>query len=212
MNFPDRLDLSQALPPWLRSLLSLGLTISAAVLYAGVLGIAIVRTWQEPDPAFSSTMVRAASVLSGLVGGVVAAGFSQSRRQVPIQVKAQAPDDPSQEVTWTTYRPVSLFKRNFLGLGRTLGMPVFSLGLQFSSDDEEPALPPEEAIREPAANKLVMGVALLYFVIYFVVGVAAFALTLLRPTVPEIISNAGWVWLGTVATAGYSFFALDSQA
>ncbi|MBC7315767.1 MAG: hypothetical protein H5T70_05030, partial [Chloroflexi bacterium] len=64
----------------------------------------------------------------------------------------------------------------------------------------------------PAGNKLVMWIALLYFVIYFVVGVAAFALTLLRPSVPEIISNAGWVWLGTVATAGYSFFALDSQA
>lgn len=209
MNLPDRLDLNQALPPWIRSLLSLGMTISAAVLYAGILGIAILRTWREPNPEFSSTMVRAANVLSGLVGGVVASGFSQSRRQMPIQVKAQAPDDPAQEIAWTVYRPISLLKRNFLGLGRLLGMPIFPLGLELASDEEGSV--PEETVREPLGNKVVMGVALFYFLIYFAVGVAAFALTVLRPSAPEIISNAGWVWLGTLATAGYAFFALDQQ-
>jgi hypothetical protein len=28
--------------------------------------------------------------------------------------------------------------------------------------------------------------------------------------VPEMITNAGWVWLGTVLSAGYAFFALGS--
>lgn len=204
------LDLSQALPLWLRELLALGLTISAAVLYAAILGIAILRTVQQGDPEFSSNMVRAASVLSGLVGAVVATGFAQSRREMPVRVAAQAPDDPGRDVLWTTGRPVSLLKRNLLGLGRTLGLPVLPMQARFSTHDEEADLTEEPT--QPQGNKVVMWVALLYFVVYFVAGVASFGLAMWRPQVPEIISNAGWVWLGTVASAGYSFFALDAHS
>jgi hypothetical protein len=204
------IDIGQALPVWLRELLALGLTISAAALYAAILGIAILRTVQQGDPEFSSSMVRAASVLSGLVGAVVATGFAQSRREMPIRVAAESPDDPSQEIVWTTGRPVSLLKRNLLGLGQTLGLPVLPIQARFATHDEEADLTEEPA--EPQSNKAVMWIALLYFVVYFAVGVASFGLAMWRPVVPDIVSNAGWVWLGTVASAGYSFFALDARS
>lgn len=204
------LDLSQALPPWLRELLGLGLTISAAVLYAAILGIAILRTVQQGDPQFSTSMVRAASVLSGLVGAVVSTGFAQSRKEMPVRVAAQSPDDPTQEVVWSTSRPVSLLRRNLLGLGRTLGLPVLPMRARFATHDEEADLTEEPT--QPQSNQVVMWIALLYFAVYFVVGVASFGLAMVRPEVPEIISNAGWVWLGTVASSGYSFFALDARS
>ena len=204
------LDLSQALPVWLRELLALGLTISAAALYAAILGIAILRTVQQGHPEFSASMVRAASVLSGLVGAVVATGFAQSRQEMPVRVAAQSPDDPGQDVVWITGRPVSLLRRNLLGLGHTLGLPVLPMQARFSTYDEEANLAEEPT--QPQSNKVVMWIALLYFVVYFVVGVSSFGLAMWRPEVPEIISNAGWVWLGTVASAGYSFFALDARS
>ncbi len=198
-----------ALPAWLRELLSLGLTISAAALYAGVLGIAILRTMREGDPQFSSSMVRAASVLSGLVGAVVATGFSRSRPEVPVRVAAAAPDDPTREIVWATRRHVPLVKRNLLGLAEALGLPIQPLVGRFATYDVE-ANPPTE-IQEPSGNKVAMWIALLYFIVYFAVGIGSFVLTMWRVAAPEIISNAGWVWLGTVASAGYSFFAMENR-
>jgi hypothetical protein len=199
----------EALPVWIKELLSLGLTISAALLYAAVLGLALWRTFHETAPEFSATMVRTASVLSGLVGTVVAAGFSRSKRQVSVHVTAQAPNDPGRDVTWTTVRRVPLIKRNLLGLAGVLGLPVLPLESRLLPMDED-SQPPLE-VTEPAANKWATRIAVLYFVVYFAVGVCAFGLSLLRREVPEIIANAGWVWLGTLATAGYSFFAVDSR-
>ncbi|NLX43583.1 MAG: hypothetical protein GXY79_08925 [Chloroflexi bacterium] len=65
------------IPAWMRQLVSVVATASAAILYAIVLGIAVYRTFTEGQPQFSETMTRAAAALSGLVGSVVTAGFAR---------------------------------------------------------------------------------------------------------------------------------------
>ena len=63
----------QFFPEQIKRIASLAFTVLAAILYAGVLGAAIVRTLSGADAAFSSNMVRAVGLLSGLVGSVVGA-------------------------------------------------------------------------------------------------------------------------------------------
>ncbi|MGM0400296.1 MAG: hypothetical protein ACQEQT_03240, partial [Chloroflexota bacterium] len=71
--------------------------------------------------------------------------------------------------------------------------------------------PEEEAPPEREPLSIVVWIALLYFAIYFIVGIGAFFVTICRNNVPEIVVNSGWVWLGTVISSTYSFFGIDAK-
>lgn len=202
-------SLADLTPPWLRQLFGVVMTASAALLYAAVIGTAIIRTLQEGNPTFSSTMTRAASVLSGLVGAVVATGFSRSGRGITIQIAG-----PRRELLRS---PIHWIKRNFFGLAETLGLPLMPEIILWTDPDPESPTEPEKRspwyeIDEPLMNKVSLGIAILYFLVYFITGIGAFGLAILRPEVPELISNAAWVWIGSLASSGYAFFALNSDA
>ncbi len=197
-------------PPWLQQFVSAIMTASAALLYGMVLGVAIFRTIQEVDPIFSVTMSRAAGILSGLVGTVVAAGFSRSGRGIALQVAG-----PTKVVVRT---PIHWIKRNFFGLADTLGLPLVPEIVLWTDlgEPEEPGYPmpeePEYEIDEPTVNKVSLGIAVLYFGVYFFAGLGAFGLSVIRPAVPELISNAAWVWIGSLVSSGYTFFAINSDS
>ena len=55
-------------------------------------------------------------------------------------------------------------------------------------------------------------IALLYCIIYFIIGIVAFAITILKPTVPGLVANSGWVWLGMAITSTYSFLGLNLRS
>jgi hypothetical protein len=54
--------------------------------------------------------------------------------------------------------------------------------------------------------------ALAYFLIYFLVGLAAFVLAFTRPQVPDLIMNAAWIWVGTIVSSGYAYVGLSPDA
>ena len=185
------------IPEALRRMLSLVVTIAAAVLYALVLGSAVVRTIVEGDPAFSEGAVRAASLLSGLVGSVVSAGFASSQKSRIEPVEADRP---------RVRRPTSsLASRNLESLARTLGfLPLASRSSERASREADEAAPVQE-------SPLALWVALLYVAVYFLVGVSCVALVIIKDTVPELIGNAAWVCMGTVISSAYAFFALNAE-
>ncbi len=193
--FPDRL----------RRAFSLILTLLAAFLYAGVLGVSIVRAFLEPDPQFTEGTVRTAGLLSGLVGSVVSAGFARGKRPEAVAMSIEHPLGGRSRTSWQTLRRPSLLRCKLLGLAGFLGLRASTA----TGEPEEIAEPPAEL--DPGSGlSISLWVALLYFALYFVVGAAAFALTLLRTATPEFLGNAAWVWLGTVLSSGYSFFALGT--
>jgi len=195
---------SGALPEWLQRISGAIVTVLAAILYAVVLGSAIVRTAIEGDPAFSEATLRMASILSGLVGSVVAAGFARGRRPSAAPIIAQHPIGMSAAPTgWYSLKPPSRFRSKFLGVAAMTGVRV-RVGATILSDVPAPADPP------PAQTPgYALWVGMLYFGVYFVVGVGAFLLAVTRPVVPELVSNAAWVWLGTVVTSAYTYFGMD---
>jgi len=184
---------SPLFPSWLRRLLSTVMALSAAVLYAVILGIAVVRTATGANPTFPTTMSRAASVLSGLIGSVVTAGFARAGR---VSAKIWAGEGIE-----ATAVGMGRLRRNLLGLADTIGLPLSSLVVLRSSPTR---------VEQPATNKLSFWVALLYFLVYFAVGIGSFIFSLVwRGPVPELITNAGWVWLGAIVSSAYSFFGLQ---
>ncbi len=222
MSRIDRLFQVQPAPPWMRQLVSAVMTTSAAILYAVVLGVAIYRTFHEGDPVFSLTMSRAAGVLGGLVGAVVAAGFSHSGRGISIHVAG-----PRRHLV---HHPIHWVKCNFFGLAKALGLPLLPEIVFFTDPPDapevkdpvqpEPLDPPLDEpepdnrwyeIDEPTLNKVSLGISVLYFLIYFFTGFGAFGLAVARANVPDLISNAAWVWLGSLVSSGYSFFALNAD-
>jgi len=193
-----------AIPEGLQRALGAIMTVLAAVLYAVVLGSAIIRTALEGDPTFSETTLRMASLLSGLVGSVVAAGFARSRRPSAAPILARHPiGGDSARTGWYTLKPPSRFRAKFLGLAAMLGVRV-RVGATNLSDVPSP-------VDEPpiSAPDYALWVALVYFAVYFVVGVGAFVLTATRHAVPDLVGNAAWVWLGTVVTSAYTYFGMD---
>ena len=192
------------LPDWAQEILSLALTVIAAILYAVVLGGALIKTLVQPTPDFTVGTVRAAGLLSGLVGSVVTAGFARSKRPMPVQMRTPHPMGGSAETAWSTLKPPSLVKRNLLGLASMLGLHTGP-----STPSRSSSLDTEEAEASKTISTA-LWVALLYYAVYFLIGIGALLLMLTKPVVPEIVQNSAWVWLGTVSTSGYSFFALDS--
>lgn len=195
---------SGALPEWLQRVSGAIVTVLAAVLYAVVLGSAIVRTAVEGDPVFSEATLRMASILSGLVGSVVAAGFARGRRPSAAPIIAQHPIGGGIARTgWYSLKPPSRFRAKFLGVAAMAGVRV-QVGATVLSDVPAPTDPP--AAQAPS---YALWVGVLYFGVYFLVGVGAFLLAVTRPVVPELVSNAAWVWLGTVVTSAYTYFGMD---
>jgi len=193
-------------PVRLRSALSLGLTVLAALLYAVVLGSVIIRTYFEAEPVFSEGIERAASLLSGLVGSVVTAGFAKGRRPATVAITAEHPLGGRAITSWSSLERPSLVRCRFLGLASIIGLQT-TLPATWPATEEEasPDLQPGLGMTNT------LWVSLLYFALYFAVGGAAFALTILRSTVPGFVSNASWVWLGTVVSSSYAFFSVDSN-
>jgi len=203
----DEQPQKKLIPDLLQSALSLILTVVAALLYASILGMALARTIAEGNPVFSAGAVRAASLLSGLVGAVVTAGFARARQATASPATTPHALGGAALTAWTHLKPPSRARTKFLGLAGLLGFPVELLGRYPSAASGEE----EEAPVTDAPHMLTVAgwVALLYFAVYFLVGAVALVLTILRPEVPDLVLNAAWVWLGTVVSAGYSFFALD---
>ncbi len=192
------------LPEWLQRVSGAIVTVLAAILYSVVLGSAIVRTAIEGEPVFSEATLRMASLLSGLVGSVVAAGFARSRRPSAAPIIAHHPIGGGIARTgWYSLKPPSRFRSKFLGVAAMAGIRV-RVGATVLSDVPSPADPP--AAQAPT---YALWVGLLYFAVYFLVGVGAFVLAVTRPAVPELVSNAAWVWLGTVVTSAYTYFGMD---
>lgn len=190
---------AELVPDQIRRVLTLALTIIAALLYALVLGGAVVKTFVEGEPTFTENTVRAAGLLSGLVGSVVTAGFARSRRPALVRMTTDHPLGGRAVTAWSSLRPPSLIRRNLSSLASTLGLAASPSAA--SPDDEEPEI--------AKSITPTVWIALLYFVVYFLVGLGAFMLTIWRPVVPDIISNSSWVWLGTIISSSYSFFGLD---
>jgi hypothetical protein len=215
-------DSSELIPARFRSIFSVVATVLAAVLYAVVLGGAVVRTFLENDPQFSDTIVRAVGVLSGLVGAVVTTGFARSQPAVSAPVSARHPLGGDAPTGWSDLKPPSLIRRKLLGLADTLGFrrPTYRRSTRRSGQDaSEPSsgddATPVTPTPHPAsglADTVRAWIGGVYFVIYFVVGIAAFLVSLLRASVPDIVANAGWVWLGTVLSSAYAFLGLNNES
>jgi hypothetical protein len=198
-------DIAQrrSIPDWIRQILSLTLTVAAAFLYAGILGSAVVRTFVESDPVFTEGTLRAARLLSGFVGAVVTAGFARGRRLGSTPVGVRHAMGGRTLSAWISLKPASRIKSKLVGLAVTLGLPIERALLRqlAAPDAEQPEV-------ERALNSAVW-VSLLYLVLYFVIGASAFALSIVRTEVPELIANAAWVWLGTLVSSGYAFFGVN---
>jgi hypothetical protein len=199
----------EQVPPWVRQMVAVIMTVSAALLYALVLGIAIYRTITEPNPAFSTTMSRAAAVLSGMVGAVVTAGFARSNSGVSVQVAGIRRDLVGAPVHW--------IKRNFFGLARTLGLPLLPELVLWTepAPGTVPGVPesdsPSYEVDEPTVNRGSLAVSMLYFGVYFLVGLASFVTSIALEEVPELLSNASWVWVGSLVSTTYSFFSMNGD-
>jgi hypothetical protein len=140
-----------------------------------------------------------------------------ARRRCPSTWRTPLAGHPS--TAWTTLKPPSLLRAKLTSLARTLGLLPLDGSATRTTDGEQPGIPetpeapntPEapDTPNEPASTTL--WIAGLYFGAYFLVGLAALIVTLLKPSVPDMITSAAWVWLGTVISSAYTFFGLDSR-
>ena len=200
-------QIDQALiPDEVRRIMSLVLTLVAITLYALVLGRAIVITMIEPAPQFSSNMIRAASLLGGLVGSVVTAGFARSQRPGSVHLSAGHPMGGNALTKWTSLRSPFLLRRKFQGLADTLGFYVEALPVSRVAPGEDETPRPEGGLTTAA------WIALVYFAVYFVVGMAAFLVTFWKVAVPEVVATSGWIWLGTAISSAYTFLGIDGRS
>jgi len=198
----DKSGSQSVVPEQIQQALSLTVTVSAGILYAAILGGAVLKTVTQGAPVFNENMVRAAGLLSGLVGSVVTAGFARGGQisSVPVGYYEEGSERSTRAAT-RRRRTTS----KFASLAQTLG----ALPPRTPIRRDLPGEPDVEDESTSLITRIALWVALFYFAIYFVIGIAAIAITFLRPMVPELVSNSAWVCLGTMLTTGYSFFALD---
>jgi hypothetical protein len=182
-------------PEHAKRLISLSFTLLAALLFGAILGGAVIKSLINSSAVFSDGALRATQILSGLVGTVVTAGFARGK------TSNLAPATPFNK---TSLLPRLHLEGKLLGLADTLGLYIGGLTASNIAPIEE------EHVRAAKVNTATW-VAGIYFVIYFLVGAGAFLLTILRAQVPEIISNSAWVWLGTLISCSYTFFALGNE-
>ena len=197
------------IPENVRQVAALVLTVSAALLYGVVLGSAVVRTVFGPAPEFTTTMTRAANLLSGLVGAVVTAGFARSDRVAALVLEAATP-----RALWRKLDGSGLARSNLLGLARTLGMPMRMPATRGAAPEvgaPEAGAPEGEPAADPRYAQVALWTAVLYLAVYFVVGLAALLTSIWVKHTPELVSQAGWVWLGTTVSAAYSYFGINAQ-
>ncbi|MHB9032201.1 MAG: hypothetical protein ACYC6L_04030 [Anaerolineae bacterium] len=193
---PDEPSPTIDFPENVKRLVSFSLTILAVLLYGAILGGAIIRSLSDSSAEFTAGALRATQILSGLVGTVVSAGFARAKRSNLTIISQNA----------RGWLPHWYVQSKLLGLADTIGLNLS--GLTASSDM---LLLEDEPVRAAKINTATW-VAALYSVIYFIIGAAALVITVLRPTVPEIISNNAWVWLGTLISSSYAFFALGESS
>jgi len=210
----DEFSKNELVPTWVKELVTVGLAVSAIVLYGGILAAALYRTVASDPPFITYGMERAAAMLGGLIGTVVTAGFAQGRRTASVQARGLRPVGARPPSLWERLDAGSLVQGKMLGLARTVGLPVISISLASLAADQAGApvgAPTGAPASTTQSNKLSMWMAIVYFVVYFVVGLGALGLTLVWETVPDMIANTGWVWLGTMISAGYAFFGVNSD-
>ena len=204
----ERITDGIAIPAWLRPALSLVLSTSAALLYGILLSVAIIRTVVEGQPTFSPGTLRAAELLSALVGSVVTAGFARGKQPAEaIHASWFRPRSWAARVAAARKRTLSLAQNKLVALGEVLGFYRAPFAETRDVGHPEEIVSPEPLRGNPAA----FVVGMLYFGVYFVVGVAAFIVTVARSAVPDLISNSAWVWMGTLISSAYAFFALGQQ-
>lgn len=186
-------------------IVTLVLTVLAAVLYAVILGIAVVKSAMGQDVVFTDGAIKAARVLGGLVGSVVSAGFAGSWRFSSVQLSTQHPMGGRAVTAWSSLKPSSRFKSKLASLARALG---------FLSRRSVPVRTTPESSEEPTESEsstTATVMAVLYVGVYLLVGMAAFVLVLVKAEVPEVVDSSAWVWLGTVIASAYTYFGIDSQ-
>ncbi|NLX43584.1 MAG: hypothetical protein GXY79_08930 [Chloroflexi bacterium] len=113
--------------------------------------------------------------------------------------------------------PVNLVKRSFTGLANTIGLPLLPELVLWTEPELGPGGEPVSdtpsfEVDEPAVNRTSLFLAILYFAVFFVVGLTAFVTSIARPSVPELLANCAWVWLGSIITSGYAFFTLSGES
>lgn len=182
-------------PEQAKRLISLFFTLLAALLYGAILGGAVVKSLFNSTAVFNEGALRATQILSGLVGTVVTAGFARGKSS------NLSPTTPLHE---SAFLPHWHLQGKLLGLADTLGLYIGGLTASNIVPEED------EPVRASKVNTATW-VAGVYFVVYFLVGAGAFLITILRAQVPELISNSAWVWLGTLISSSYSFFALGND-
>jgi hypothetical protein len=198
---------SRLFPEPLRRVLVFVLTITAVVLYAVVLGIAIVATIRSDGAtalSLNQGMVNTAKALSALVGAVVAAGFGRSDAPSTVQLDADHAMGGRVATSWHSLKPPSLFERNMRSLGELIGIRMVRDRSSNTRDDSEvPVTSPQTGL------SLSAWVGLTYFVVYVLVGAAALIVSLYRPVVPDLISTTGSVFVGTMVASAYTFFSIN---
>ena len=194
-----------SVPERIRQVIAFILTMAALVLYVVVLGDALLRTYLLGMPELPVATSRFASLLSGLVGAVVTAGFARASRPSSVPVTAPHPLGGWAHTGWSTLRPPSRPRAKLLGLAEMLGLHPTEVAPAQTATDEE------QTSRRRTVDATT-ALALAYFLIYFLVGLAAFVLTFTRPQVPDLIMNAAWIWVGTIVSSGYAYLGLSPDA
>ncbi len=205
MTSYDEFSRNGLVPTWVREIVTVGLAICVIVLYGVLLGTALYRTLHSDTPFITNGMERSAAILSGLVGTIVSVGFASGRRVATVQARGLRPVGADKPSLWERLGAGALVQGKMLGLARTVGLPVVSASVAGLAADQGGGAGASEA----NTNRLSMWLAIVYFVVYFLIGLGAFLLTVMRESVPDMVSNAAWVWLGTLVSAGYAFFGVN---
>jgi hypothetical protein len=210
----DQISKYPVIPAWLSALAVPVIAASAALLYAFLLGTAIVKALLGLPLSLTPTALRIVQILSGLVGTVVSAGFSRGKQPAPVNVHPQHYILRGERRAAARQHALNLSQHKFGSLGQLLGFRTWSpvaptpATREAVSPAPDAGATPAPAPTPPDTHPAAVAVGLLYFAVYFLVGAAALLVALLKPGAPELVANAGYVWAGTVASSAYTFFSV----